>query len=128
MISRKGGTSHNSACFRLVDNLPCATKYELENGKEIIYENGYRLGWEQDGHYFVNNYLDIVLRYHQPSPSVYRVVGFEVQPGSIDSKRFSFNGNHPVHSHFQQIFWPFQKLKSLRNSETILKLSENMLF
>uniref|UniRef100_A0A158Q7Z2 Transmembrane 9 superfamily member n=1 Tax=Elaeophora elaphi TaxID=1147741 RepID=A0A158Q7Z2_9BILA len=77
----------------LVDNLPCITKYQIENTNEVIYENGYRLGWEDDGHYYVNNHLDIILRYHQPRPDVYRVVGFEVQPQSIDSSRFKFSSD-----------------------------------
>lgn len=76
--------------FRLVDNLPCATRYEIGNTNEVIYENGYRLGWEEDGRFYVNNHLDIILRYHQPGPDVYRVVGFEVQPQSIESSRFKF--------------------------------------
>ncbi|VDK67446.1 unnamed protein product [Onchocerca ochengi] len=79
----------------LVDNLPSTTKYQIENTNEVIYENGYRLGWEENGHYYVNNHLDIILRYHQPRPNVYRVVGFEVQPQSIDSSRFNFASNSP---------------------------------
>ncbi|EFO25063.2 transmembrane 9 superfamily protein member 4 [Loa loa] len=74
----------------LVDNLPCITRYQIESTNEVIYENGYRLGWEDNGRYYVNNHLDIILRYHQPRPGVYRVVGFEVQPQSIDSSRFKF--------------------------------------
>uniref|UniRef100_A0A183EIA7 Transmembrane 9 superfamily member n=1 Tax=Gongylonema pulchrum TaxID=637853 RepID=A0A183EIA7_9BILA len=77
----------------LVDNLPCATRYEVSDTHEVIYENGYRLGWEENGRYFVNNHLDIILRYHQPSPNVYRVVGFEVQPQSIDSSRIKFGNS-----------------------------------
>lgn len=82
--------------FRLVDNLPCTTRYLIENTNEVIYENGYRLGWEDNGHYYVNNHLDMILRYHQPTPDVYRVVGFEVQPQSIDSSRFKFSSGSPV--------------------------------
>ncbi|MCP9260558.1 Transmembrane 9 superfamily member 4 [Dirofilaria immitis] len=79
----------------LVDNLPCITKYQVENTNEVVYENGYRLGWVEDGHYYVNNHLEIILRYHQPRPNVYRVVGFEVQPQSIDSSRFKFAPDSP---------------------------------
>ncbi|VDN83921.1 unnamed protein product [Brugia pahangi] len=80
----------------LVDNLPCITRYQIENSNEVIYENGYRLGWENNNRYYVNNHLDIILRYHQPRPDVYRVVGFEVQPQSIDSSRFKFSSDSPV--------------------------------
>ncbi|CAG9535319.1 unnamed protein product [Cercopithifilaria johnstoni] len=79
----------------LVDNLPCTTRYQIENTNEVIYENGYRLGWEDNGHYYVNNHLDIILRYHQPRPDVFRVVGFEVQPQSIDSSRVKFASDAP---------------------------------
>uniref|UniRef100_A0A1I8ERJ8 Transmembrane 9 superfamily member n=1 Tax=Wuchereria bancrofti TaxID=6293 RepID=A0A1I8ERJ8_WUCBA len=79
----------------LVDNLPCITRYQVENSNEVIYENGYRLGWENNNRYYVNNHLDIILRYHQPRPDVYRVVGFEVQPQSIDSSRFKFTSVSP---------------------------------
>lgn len=74
----------------LVDNLPCATKFEVDETGEVLHEHGYRLGWEENGRFYVNNHLDIVLSYHQPAPDVYRVVGFEVRPKSIDSKRFTF--------------------------------------
>ncbi|KHN80420.1 Transmembrane 9 superfamily member 4 [Toxocara canis] len=74
----------------LVDNLPCVTKFEVEQTGEVMHEHGYRLGWEENGRYFVNNHLDILLSYHQPAPNIYRVVGFEVQPRSIDSKLFTF--------------------------------------
>lgn len=80
----------------MVDNLPCITRYQIENSNEVIYENGYRLGWENNNRYYVNNHLDIILRYHQPRPDVYRVVGFEVQPQSIDSSRFKFSSDSPV--------------------------------
>ncbi|VDM42616.1 unnamed protein product [Toxocara canis] len=76
--------------YRLVDNLPCVTKFEVEQTGEVMHEHGYRLGWEENGRYFVNNHLDILLSYHQPAPNIYRVVGFEVQPRSIDSKLFTF--------------------------------------
>ncbi|VDK44259.1 unnamed protein product [Anisakis simplex] len=74
----------------LVDNLPCVTKFEVEQSGEIMHEHGYRLGWVDNGRYFVNNHLDIILSYHQPAPDIYRVVGFDVQPKSIDSSAFKF--------------------------------------
>ncbi|VDN04009.1 unnamed protein product [Thelazia callipaeda] len=96
-------SSHNNLAKRikeeyhvhlLVDNLPCTTRFEIVNTNEVIHENGYRLGWEEGSHVYVNNHVDIILRYHQPRPGVYRVVGFEVQPQSIDSSRFSFTSHY----------------------------------
>lgn len=99
--------------FRLVDNLPCATKFVNEATQDKIYEHGYRLGMysKQDDQTFLNNHLVIRLYYHKESPCVhndrfvnqltwavcfsllvsdfYRVVGFEVEPKSIDSKRIT---------------------------------------
>ncbi|VDD92675.1 unnamed protein product [Enterobius vermicularis] len=77
----------------LVDNLPCVTRYEIKETGEELHEHGYRLGWEDKGHYFVNNHLDIVLSYHQPTLGVFRVVGFEVSPRSIGKEDYHFE-NH----------------------------------
>ena len=33
---------------RIVDNLPCATKFELLETAEVQYEHGYRLGFVKD--------------------------------------------------------------------------------
>ncbi|KAE9551690.1 hypothetical protein FO519_005095 [Halicephalobus sp. NKZ332] len=75
----------------LVDNLPCATRYEVPETKEIFYDHGYKLGWVEDGKVYVNNHLEILLKYHKPQhDEVYRVVGFEVQPKSIASSKFTF--------------------------------------
>lgn len=79
-----------------MDNLPCATKYEVEGLTEPVYEHGYRLGWVKDGHYYLNNHLDIELKYHQPAADLYRVVGFEVVPRSIDYSRLNFNKENGV--------------------------------
>ncbi|KAH7722530.1 Endosomal P24A protein precursor [Aphelenchoides avenae] len=75
----------------LVDNLPCATKYIIPETKEVFYDHGYKLGWTDGGRVFVNNHLEIVLMYHQPTPGVYRVVGFEVQPKSIAKPKYTFD-------------------------------------
>ncbi|CAF1006708.1 unnamed protein product [Didymodactylos carnosus] len=49
----------------LVDNLPCATKFQNVETREAIYEHGKH----------------------------YRVVGFEVEPKSIDNKRITVDGD-----------------------------------
>lgn len=75
----------------LVDNLPCVTRYEIGETGEELHEHGYRLGWESGGHFYVNNHLDILLSYHQPTLGVFRVVGFEVSPHSIARKNYKFS-------------------------------------
>lgn len=70
----------------LVDNLPCATKFNLLDSNEEQYESGYQLGYQKDGQYFLNNHLKLILKYHsEKSSDLYRVVGFEVQTLSIDN-------------------------------------------
>lgn len=78
--------------FSLIDNLPCATKVEIPDSGETFYDHGYKLGWiDQAGKTYVNNHLDIVLKYHQPTPGgIYRVVGFEVTPKSIAKGNYKF--------------------------------------
>jgi transmembrane 9 superfamily protein 2/4 len=73
----------------LIDNLPIATRYQLPNAGDF-FDHGYRLGRESDGKVYVNNHLDIILRYHEPTPNVYRVVGFEARPRTIASNSFEF--------------------------------------
>lgn len=46
------------------------------------------MGGEADGKVYLNNHLDIVLRYHEPTPNAYRVVGFEAKPRSISSSSY----------------------------------------
>ncbi|CAD6199143.1 unnamed protein product [Caenorhabditis auriculariae] len=66
----------------LVDNLPVATKVVTKSG-EVFYDLGYRLGWsDKEGNIYLNNHLHFVMKYHQHSPGLYRVVGFEVVPRS----------------------------------------------
>ena len=48
----------------MVDNLPCATKFNLLGNNEEQYESGYKLGYFKDGEYFLNNHLKIILKYH----------------------------------------------------------------
>uniref|UniRef100_A0AC34FJ01 Transmembrane 9 superfamily member n=1 Tax=Panagrolaimus sp. ES5 TaxID=591445 RepID=A0AC34FJ01_9BILA len=77
----------------LIDNLPVATKYQVPETGEIFYDHGYKLGWTENDKLFVNNHLEILLKYHEPQPNVFRVVGFEVQPKSIASKKYTFTDN-----------------------------------
>ena len=56
--------------FSLVDNLPCATKFQHVDTNEVLYEHGYRLGLyskvSNDVH--LNNHLIMKLHYHTESP------------------------------------------------------------
>ena len=50
---------------RLVDNLPCATKFRLLDNNEEQYEHGYQLGFVKDqGQYYINNHIKFILKYH----------------------------------------------------------------
>ena len=55
--------------FSLVDNLPCATKYQNVETQETLYEHGYRLGLstKDAGEIFLNNHLIMKLYYHKES-------------------------------------------------------------
>lgn len=50
--------------FRLVDNLPCATKIVNAETSEIQYEHGYRLGGVEGTSVYINNHLKLILLYH----------------------------------------------------------------
>ncbi|CAM4775184.1 unnamed protein product [Rotaria magnacalcarata] len=79
----------------LIDNLPCATKFENVETHEVLYEHGYRLGLytKKTEETYINNHLIMKLYYHKESEDLYRVVGFEVEPKSIDSKRINVNND-----------------------------------
>ncbi|CAC5396025.1 TM9SF2_4 [Mytilus coruscus] len=72
----------------IVDNLPCATKFELMETGQIQYEHGYRLGFEKDNVAYINNHLKFVLKYHSDDQLTYRVVGFEIEAKSVGSKNY----------------------------------------
>lgn len=50
--------------FRLVDNLPVATRVFNPETKEVQFEHGYRLGQVIKGHTYINNHLKFILSYH----------------------------------------------------------------
>jgi len=77
---------HEYFVHLIMDNLPCATKFELPDTKEVQYEPGYRLGYAKDGKTFLNNHLKFTLKYHKDvETSLYRVVGFLIETHSLDS-------------------------------------------
>ncbi|THH30769.1 hypothetical protein EUX98_g3418 [Antrodiella citrinella] len=65
----------------LVDGLPAAEmKVDLKSG-DTFYDMGFNLGDDEDPETpILHNHYDIVLKYHQPTPGVYRIVGVLVWP------------------------------------------------
>ena len=99
----------------LIDNLPCATQFQMPDTKEMQYEPGFRynkqyeeeqmhgersqlgifvsrLGFEKDGRAAINNHLKLILSYHvyddTAGKEVYRVVGFRVETASVDKESY----------------------------------------
>ncbi|XP_075211295.1 transmembrane 9 superfamily protein member 4 [Lycorma delicatula] len=84
--------NHDYSVHLLVDNLPCATKIS-----EDQFEHGYRLGYTIDNKAFIHNHLTLTLHHHSNNNGeTFRVVGFEVQPLSIDYKQLKFNGENCI--------------------------------
>ncbi|XP_046364252.1 transmembrane 9 superfamily member 4-like [Haliotis rufescens] len=76
---------HDYFVHLIVDNLPCATKFELLDSKEVQYEHGYKLGYETGNEVYLNNHLRLILKFHTDDDIVFRVVAFEVEPRSINN-------------------------------------------
>ena len=74
----------------IVDNLPCATVFQLPEMPEPQYEPGFRLGFVRDGKMYINNHLTLLLKYHySEADQIYRVVGFQVETKSLSKDRIS---------------------------------------
>jgi transmembrane 9 superfamily protein 2/4 len=71
----------------MVDNLPAATRFVKTGagGGEFMYMDGFPVGVEQQGKYFIHNHVKLDLKYHSEPESFegYRIVGFEVEPHSM---------------------------------------------
>ncbi|KAI0819995.1 Nonaspanin [Trametes gibbosa] len=69
----------------LVDGLPAAEMKEDKRTGELFFDMGFNLG-DDEGQFeempALHNHYDIVLRYHSPTPDVYRIVGVLVWPTS----------------------------------------------
>ena len=58
------------------------------------YEPGYRLGYVSNNKNYIYNHLKFVLQYHKDeNKNLYRVVGFLIEPQSIDKSGITINGN-----------------------------------
>lgn len=69
----------------LVDGLPAAEMKEDEKTGDVFYDMGFNLGDDEgkfETHPALNNHYDIVLKYHKPTPDVFRIVGVLVWPSS----------------------------------------------
>lgn len=53
--------------YRLVDNLPVATRSHHPDTKETTLEHGYRLGRVENDNVYINNHLKFILSYHMHS-------------------------------------------------------------
>ncbi|CAE7457093.1 TMN10 [Symbiodinium sp. CCMP2592] len=69
----------------IVDNLPAATKYvRKSDGGEFTYMNGFPIGVQKDGKYYLYNHLKLDLKYHSSDTyEGHRIVGFEIEPRSV---------------------------------------------
>lgn len=88
----------------VIDNLPVATKFILENG-QVQYDHGFKLGFALEQNTFLNNHLTMILKYHTYDNVTFRVVGFEVQTKSVSrdavsaelgSNKCSFTSEKPT--------------------------------
>mmetsp|Transcript_40419 Transcript_40419/g.88382 ORF Transcript_40419/g.88382 Transcript_40419/m.88382 type:complete len:653 (+) Transcript_40419:15-1973(+) len=75
----------------MVDNLPAATRYyanrfsPTDADVTLTYMNGFPIGANKLGSYYVHNHVTLDLQYHfnEQEYEGYRIVGFEVEPKSI---------------------------------------------
>ena len=55
---------YSSRGTRLADNLPAATVFRNLKTNELQYEDGFKLGFVFERNVFVNNHLNLVIKYH----------------------------------------------------------------
>ena len=69
-------------------------RFTVPETESVQYEPGYRLGYASNGKNYIYNHLKFVLNYHQDEEkNEYRVVGFLIEPQSIDKSGLKTNGN-----------------------------------
>jgi transmembrane 9 superfamily protein 2/4 len=81
---------HEYFVHLLVDNLPAATPVFNPEVNDFQYEHGYKLGNTVGDRNYINNHLKLTLLYHNPTPDVYRVVGFHVEAKSVHMDDLKF--------------------------------------
>ncbi|XP_071483844.1 transmembrane 9 superfamily member 4-like [Diadema antillarum] len=67
----------------IADNLPAATKIQIENDGTFQYAHGYKLGFVANSKIYVHNHLDLNMKYHQLTETEFRIVGFDVHARSL---------------------------------------------
>ncbi|KAK7080615.1 Transmembrane 9 superfamily member 4 [Halocaridina rubra] len=85
---------HEYYVHLLVDNLPCATKFEMMDTHEQVYERGYKLGYVHENKAYINNHLRLILSYHTDDDVTFRVVRFEVEAASVDHSELKGTVDH----------------------------------
>ncbi len=84
--------------YFIVDNLPVATVFQIPDTKEVQYEPGFRLGFVRDGKAYINNHLNLVLKYHfSDDEGAYRVVGFQVETHSVSREGMAMEQDGSCH-------------------------------
>lgn len=81
---------HQYSVHLLIDNLPCATKFEIPETSQVEYEHGYKLGFVENNIPYINNHLTFILKYHSEDSVRFRVVGFEVDTRSVDYSQYTY--------------------------------------
>ena len=66
----------------------------MPDTSSVQYEPGYRLGYTSNNKNYINNHLKFVLNYHEDvDRKTFRVVGFLIEPQSIDKSGLEIKGN-----------------------------------
>lgn len=66
---------HNYRINMEIDNLPV-----IQNTTTTTPLPGYAVGYTEEGGYFINNHVHLVVHYHPINDKEYRIVGFTAQP------------------------------------------------
>lgn len=70
----------------IIDNLPATTKFvSTSDPSQSMFSSGFPVGFITGNKYFVYNHVKLILSYHSNPEQYdgYRIVGFEVEPMSI---------------------------------------------
>eukprot|EP00057_Strongylocentrotus_purpuratus_P017966 XP_011672440.1 PREDICTED: transmembrane 9 superfamily member 4 [Strongylocentrotus purpuratus] len=69
----------------IADNLPAATKIQIDKDEEFQYAHGYKMGFVANKKIYLNNHLELDMKSHKLTPegNEYRIVGFEVRARSL---------------------------------------------
>ena len=72
-------------------------RFTVPDTNSVQYEPGYRLGYVSNNKNYINNHLKFVLNYHKDEErNTFRVVGFLIEPQSIDKSGLEIKGEFPL--------------------------------